>query len=338
MISNLKFIDLFAGIGGFRLALEALGHQCVFSSEIDEYSCEAYEKNFNERPFGDITKIPAEEIPEHDVICAGFPCQSFSIIGNRKGFDDKRGLLFYEITRIANHHKPKFIILENVPQIVSIDDGKIFEVIEQDILKSGYTLHWEILNSSDYGVPQSRKRWYAVAIRDDIEMTWNAPIKALNAPHRCVADCMLPEEEVKHLWKKNELVITHPNNLGVKANKIIRVGYIKRLDFVGDEYEHNVPQGRRVMSALGHATTQIASNGGSGPATGVYVNYEKNPHQARTLHNEEMKLVMGFPKSHIISENLQGRMQCGNAVIPKMIELVFNGIGDKPPSLLEWFD
>ena len=113
-LKKMKFIDLFAGIGGFRYALEAFKCECVFSSEWDKYCQESYNLNFGETPYGDITKIDEKDIPNFDILCAGFPCQPFSISGKQKGFDDTRGTLFFDIVRIVNYHKPKIIFLENV--------------------------------------------------------------------------------------------------------------------------------------------------------------------------------------------------------------------------------
>ena len=112
--NTLNFIDLFAGIGGFRIALERTGAKCVFSSEIDKWACETYERNFGQYPSGDISKIKESEIPSHDILCAGFPCQAFSIGGYRKGFDDTRGTLFFEVARILKNKRPSAFILENV--------------------------------------------------------------------------------------------------------------------------------------------------------------------------------------------------------------------------------
>ena len=111
--NSLKFIDLFAGVGGFHQALKSLGHECVYASEINKFAADIYKKNYGIDPLSDITKVPANEIPKHDILCAGFPCQAFSNAGKKKGFDDVRGTLFFDIKRILEYHKPKFIILEN---------------------------------------------------------------------------------------------------------------------------------------------------------------------------------------------------------------------------------
>jgi DNA (cytosine-5)-methyltransferase 1 len=123
------FIDLFAGIGGFRIAFENLGGKCVFSSEIDKYSRQTYQANFNDIPEGDITLIPASQIPDHDILTAGFPCQAFSIAGRREGFEDSRGTLFFEIARIIKEKKPKAFFLENVKGLVSHDKGKTISIL-----------------------------------------------------------------------------------------------------------------------------------------------------------------------------------------------------------------
>lgn len=149
---SLKFIDLFCGIGGFRVALEQRGLQCVFSSEIDKRACEAYKANFGETPHGDITQIDAHDIPSHDILCAGFPCQPFSTAGKQGGISDPRGQLFHEIIRIADFHKPKLLLLENVKHIQRIDDGGVIREIEEALDKIGYEMHFRTLNASNYGI------------------------------------------------------------------------------------------------------------------------------------------------------------------------------------------
>ena len=123
ILQGITFIDLFCGIGGFHSALSSLGGQCVFASDIDKHAAESYKKNYGIVPYGDITKIDVKSIPNHDIICAGFPCQPFSISGNQKGFDDPRGKLFFNVVEIAKHHKPKVIFLENVKNFEKHDKG-----------------------------------------------------------------------------------------------------------------------------------------------------------------------------------------------------------------------
>lgn len=152
------FIDLFAGIGGIRLPFGELGGKCVFSSEWDRNARISYAGNFGEIPFGDITKIPSESIPSHDVLLAGFPCQAFSIMGKMKGFEDTRGTMFFEVARIIKYHRPKAFLLENVKQLVSHDHGNTFKVILQTLDELGYHVKWKVLNALEFGVPQKRER------------------------------------------------------------------------------------------------------------------------------------------------------------------------------------
>lgn len=171
---HFTFIDLFAGIGGFRIAMQNLGGKCVFSSEIDYYAKITYEKNFGEIPFGDITSISTKRaIPkEFDILCAGFPCQAFSIAGKRKGFDDTRGTLFFEIAKILKNRKPKAIFLENVKGLKNHQGGKtlnrILEVLRKEL---GYFVpEPKIINAKDFGVPQNRERIFIVGFRKDLKI------------------------------------------------------------------------------------------------------------------------------------------------------------------------
>jgi DNA (cytosine-5)-methyltransferase 1 len=164
MTKPFKFIDLFAGIGGIRLAFDKSGGECVFSSEWDKFAQTTYETNFGHRPDGDITQIDVREIPKHDVLTAGFPCQPFSNAGLKKGFDDIRGTLFFDIVRILDHHKPALVLLENVKGFKSHDKGNTFRVVKQTLEGLGYEVHAEVLNAKEFGVPQNRERIYIVGI------------------------------------------------------------------------------------------------------------------------------------------------------------------------------
>ncbi len=178
---SLTFIDLFAGIGGFRVALEKAGATCVFSSEIDKYALQVYKANFNEEVHGDITKIKEKDIPAHDVLCAGFPCQSFSDFGKRKGFSDPRGTLFFDILRIAKHHNPKVLLLENVVGLVHHNGGDTFETIKNSLSDAGYIVHWQVLDATMFGLPQKRNRVFIVALRKDISKSFTFPTGTLTA-------------------------------------------------------------------------------------------------------------------------------------------------------------
>ncbi|MDO4879855.1 MAG: DNA cytosine methyltransferase [Capnocytophaga sp.] len=167
MNKKIKFIDLFAGIGGFRLAMQNVGAECVFSSEWDKFAQQTYQENYGETPFGDITlQETKKKIPKKfDILCAGFPCQAFSIAGYQKGFKDTRGTLFFEIEEIAHKHRPKVIFLENVKNLVSHDKGRTFKVITNVLeQKLGYKIFYEVLNTMEYAnIPQNRERIFIVA-------------------------------------------------------------------------------------------------------------------------------------------------------------------------------
>jgi DNA (cytosine-5)-methyltransferase 1 len=147
------YIDLFAGIGGFHQAADVLGGECVFASEIDVEAKRAYEANYKILPHGDITQITATEIPDHDVLLAGFPCQPFSIIGKKLGFDDIRGTLFFEIARILKEKTPRLFILENVKQLKTHNKGKTLEKIIKTLEDLDYKVYYDILNALNYGLP-----------------------------------------------------------------------------------------------------------------------------------------------------------------------------------------
>lgn len=166
------FVDLFAGIGGFRLALQRAGGQCVFSSEWDVPAQKTYFTNFGEIPFGDITKIANEdrrsiEIPKHDILAGGFPCQAFSIAGFKGGFADTRGTLFFNLARIVQDHQPKALFLENVKGLAGHDRGRTLKVILQTLEEElGYYVHYQLINAKDFGVPQNRERVFIVGFRN----------------------------------------------------------------------------------------------------------------------------------------------------------------------------
>ncbi|MGN0213841.1 MAG: DNA cytosine methyltransferase [Muribaculaceae bacterium] len=186
---NFKYIDLFCGIGGFHQAMSSLGGQCVFACDIDDDCRKTYEINYKIKPFGDITKIEASNIPPHDVLCAGFPCQTFSKAGNRLGFEDPtKGTLFFDICRILEYHKPKYALLENVRNLVSHDHGNTWEIIHTKLTKLGYSLLKEpVIFSPHYiGIPQHRERVYIMCIRKDI-----GEVKRFKFNNESIAPCSI---------------------------------------------------------------------------------------------------------------------------------------------------
>jgi DNA (cytosine-5)-methyltransferase 1 len=169
-MEKIKFIDLFCGIGSFHYSFKKLGLECVMSCDIDKAVKETYKENYGIFPLGDITEIEPQNITNYDILCAGFPCQPFSQCGQHKGFDDKRGTLFFNIMKFVDFHKPKVIILENVMGLLNHDSGKTFEKIKSDIETSNYTITYKVIKCSDYGLPQMRKRLIIVGVRNDTEL------------------------------------------------------------------------------------------------------------------------------------------------------------------------
>ncbi len=179
--ADFTFIDLFAGIGGIRMGFESAGGECVFTSEWDEPAQKTYQANFKEMPYGDITKIEPEEIPSFDMLLAGFPCQPFSQAGLKKGFEDTRGTLFFDIARIVEHHKPAVVFLENVRNLASHDKGNTLKVIVKTLEDLGYTVFHRLYNAKNFGVPQNRVRIYIIAFKDKVDFEFpkepNTPTK-----------------------------------------------------------------------------------------------------------------------------------------------------------------
>lgn len=169
---KLKFIDLFAGIGGIRQGFEDENTVSVFSSEWDKFAQKTYEANYGELPTGDITQVEAKNIPEHDVLLAGFPCQPFSMIGKREGFEhETQGTLFFDVLRIVQYHMPKMLLLENVTGLLTIQNGETFKLIKKSLEEAGYNIFAEVLDAQNFGLPQVRKRVVIVGFRHDLGIT-----------------------------------------------------------------------------------------------------------------------------------------------------------------------
>lgn len=305
ILSRYSFIDLFSGIGGFHIALSSFGAKCVFASEWDKYAALTYEENFGIKPFGDITKINEKEVPKHDFLCAGFPCQSFSISGKQKGFEDVRGSLFFEIIRIANYHKPKVVFLENVKNLINHDGGRTLKVIIDTLEELNYSVFFKVLNSSNFGLPQNRERIYIVAFSKTIDsMSFSFPIAA-NEPI-CLEEILEEKPETINFIERDDIKIYKNyilnNSLFGKEylNKPIQIGKINKGG-----------QGERIYHPHGHAITLSANGGGIGAKTGLYLIDGK----IRKLTPRECARVQGFPDNFIIiTSNTQAYKQFGNAV------------------------
>lgn len=316
------FIDLFAGIGGFHYALEAQGHEAVFASEWDKNAVQTYENNHGLKPWGDITAIEAKDIPSHDIIAAGFPCQAFSVSGKQNGFSDPRGTLFFEIARIAKHHRPKILFLENVRNFAKHDNGNTLKTVLHTLDDLGYNASTQLFNASDFGLPQNRQRFFIVAVNRDFS---KVPFEFPSPTHVPVKleDILLTDDALTDPFviKRADVLIDATKLSTEQANKPIRVGHVGKGG-----------QGERIYSPLGHAITLSAYGGGVGAKTGLYLIGDK----VRKLHPRECARVQGFPEDFILPEkNTVAWKQFGNSVpvnVLKAIAKAFTEQYDLSPS------
>ena len=315
----MRFIDLFSGIGGFRMALEKLNHKCVFSADNDKYACDTYYKNFKEYPFVDIKKLSAKKIPDHDILCAGFPCQPFSIAGERRGFNDTRGTLFFDIVRILKEKKPKIFILENVKGLVNHDKGKTFKKIINILSKKvngkinkskrenlGYNVFWKVLNSYDFNAPQNRERVFIIGFKN---------------------------QNINYKFPKNIKLKINLNNLINKRPKKIRrisklsKGYIykhlkkhqnyKKIKDLNYLVANEVRKSRcnfRFDNISPCLTTKMGTGGNNVP-------YLVNQDRFFTL--DECLLLQGFPKNFKLTNNYtEALKQIGNSVTINVVKKI----------------
>lgn len=287
------FIDLFAGIGGFHQAASALGGKCIFASEIDVEAKKAYYANYGLMPEGDITKISANQIPDHDVLFAGFPCQPFSIIGNRLGFDDIRGTLFFEIARILEEKRPKLFILENVKQLSRHDHGNTLKTILKTLKELGYFIHWSVLNALDFGLPQKRERTIIVGFRD-VDVPFSFPTSQGAGK---LEDVLEPDEQVDDKFFASERIVK------------------KRLEKHSSVFFPGIWHENKSGSITSYPYSCALRAGAS--YNYLLVN------GIRRLTPREMLRLQGFPDSfQIVCNDSQTRKQAGNAVPVNVIKAV----------------
>lgn len=313
-LKGYRFIDLFAGIGGFRIALESFGAKCVYSNEYDKYAKETYQMNFGEIPDDDIRYVDEKDIPDHDILCAGFPCQPFSVSGKQLGFCDERGTLFFDVARIIREKRPMVVLLENVKNFATHDGGKTLDIVKNTIIDLGYSFQYSILNPVDYGIPQKRERIYMVCFRNDIarkKFTFPKPFKL----NRFVEDFLLDDDKVKNLIiNREDLVLNEKANLNFNSVSTIRVGTVGKGG-----------QGERIYSPKGIAITLSAYGGGIFSKTGGYLINNKT----RKLHPRECARIMGFPDNFKLNSNTsQAYKQLGNSVVIDVLQYIIMQIGD----------
>ena len=296
-MKKLKFIDLFAGIGGIRLAFESEYSECVFSSEWDKNAQITYNQNFNEIPSGDITKIDATKIPDFDILLAGFPCQPFSIAGYQKGFDDDRGRgnVFFDIIRIIKEKKPSIIFLENVKNLKTHDKGKTFETITSSLENLGYHVKSKVLNTMEYGnIPQNRERIYIVGFKNKKHFQkFNFPNKKKLT--KKIQDCLDPKKQSEKYYYNDKPLFEKIKNDVVSKDTI----YQWRRIYVRSNKKSMCPTLTANMGTGGHNVPIILDNFG-----------------IRKLTPRECANFQGFPKSYRFPNLADSALykQIGNSV------------------------
>jgi DNA (cytosine-5)-methyltransferase 1 len=311
---SFKFIDLFAGIGGFRLALQNVGGKCVYTSEWNKEAQKTYRENFGEVPFGDITKERNKNhIPEKfDILCAGFPCQAFSIAGYQKGFADTRGTLFFDIEQIVEKHKPKVVFLENVKNLVSHDNGNTFKTIIETLeIKLGYKVFHKILNSATHAnVPQNRERIFIVAfdpkqVKNFEKFEFPKEIKLTQTIH----DILEKGKQADNLYYQKDHQY-YPEL--VKAMKSKDTVYQWRRVYARENKSNVCPTLTANMGSGGHNVPLIKDDFG-----------------IRKLTPKECFAFQGYPMDKYILPKLANSklyMQAGNSVTTPLIERISNEI------------
>lgn len=289
-----KTIDLFAGIGGIRLGFEAHGCNTVFSSELDVHAQKMYEANFGDKPFGDINLVAPADIPDHDILLAGFPCQPFSIAGKQLGFEDTRGTLFFNIEAILAEKKPKAFLLENVRRLTTHDGGRTFQVILTHLQRLGYTVHHTIFNSLHFGVPQKRERIYIVGFLKPIEFSFPTPSKT----YKPLSEVLQPDHEIEKSYFLSEVL------------RKKRWASVKGIPPMPSIWHENIGGN---ISALPYSCALRAG----GSYNYLVVNGE------RRLTSREMLRLQGFPDSFKIPLCYsQARKVAGNSVSVPVIEAI----------------
>lgn len=294
--SNFKFIDLFAGIGGIRLGFESVGGHCVFSSEFDEMACKTYEANFGEHPSGDITKIEAKDIPDFDILLGGFPCQAFSIIGKKEGFENETcGTLFFEIERILKEKQPKAFMLENVRNLTAHDKGKTFKVIRSHLEALGYTVYAKVLNALDFGVPQKRERIIIVGFKDNVFFSFPEPVPV--SERKKLIDILETDVDEKYYVKER-----------IRESRLMR---LKDPNYPKPYISHENMAG----SITPHPYSSCLRAGAS--ANYILINDERRPTE------REMLRLQGFPDDFKIVVSYGNiKHQTGNSVAVPVIKAV----------------
>jgi DNA (cytosine-5)-methyltransferase 1 len=327
--SEIRYIDLFCGLGAFHTAFKTSKRfKCVMACDIDEGIRDIYKLNYGIEPVSDIRTIDVAKIPEFDLLCAGFPCQPFSIAGNGKGFDDKeKGNLFYDILKIIDANTPRMCILENVKNLKTHDNGNTYKTIEAELLKRNYIITSKIINSADYGSPQARQRIFIVATKAK-PFVIPTPVKMTN-PVSTIIDTMHIKDDLnrtrytlKPKTTKTKIDMSKPNILydvypvlSPNKKKILDEEKNKLEKAGGDpsSLDKGGRQGERVYSIDAVGVTICASSGGPGAKTGLY----KVGDNIRRLNVKETLAMFGFPSDYKFPDitNEDALFYLGNSIV-----------------------
>jgi len=309
-----KFIDLFAGIGGFRLGFESFEFECVFSSEIDKHAKEVYKFNFGDTPFGDITKIEANQIPNHDILLAGFPCQPFSIAGEKKGFCDTRGTMFFEIERIIKYKKPKVVVLENVKHFKNHDKGRTLKTVIYSLENLGYTVSWQVLNAKDFGVAQNRERTIIIASLNGVKFDFSRFQKQKPV---FIKDILEENGDFEYLDKNEYTIIENPK---VQKSGLIFVGYRNKKIRIKGVRENTIH-----LSRVHKQPNRIYDSNGTHPtlssqeSSGRYFIYHNG--KVRKLTLKECFRLMGFPDDFkLVGSKAKLYNRVGNSIVIPLVK------------------
>jgi len=296
MENKLRFIDLFAGIGGIRKGFEDENTVAVFSSEWDKFAQQTYEANYGEIPTGDITQIKECDIPTHDVLLAGFPCQPFSMIGKREGFEHAtQGTLFFDVLRIINYHRPKMFLLENVQGLLTIQNGETFNIIKNSLNDAGYNVFHDVLDAQNYGLPQVRKRVVIVGFRNDLG----------------IKNFSLPQGDSSNKKPVGEILEDNPE--GYSISKHLQESYLFKKD---DGKPQLIDKSSKIQ-----VKTLVASYHKIQRLTGTFV--KSGETGVRLFSEIECKRLMGFPDDFIVPvSRTQMYRQFGNSVAVPMMKAV----------------
>ncbi|WP_449458036.1 DNA (cytosine-5-)-methyltransferase [Streptococcus suis] len=299
----MTFIDLFAGVGGIRKGFEDEQTKCVFSSEWDKFSAKTYEANYGEVPHGDITKIDEQDIPKHDVLLAGFPCQPFSNIGKREGFEHStQGTLFFDVLRILKYHMPKMFLLENVPGLLTIQNGETFKIILQSLEELGYSVFFDILDAQHFGLAQVRKRIVIVGFHPDLAITSFA----------------FPQGNPEKKIPVSSILEDNPTGYAISEH--LQKSYLFKKDDGKPQIvdTHSTIQVKTLVASY-HKIQRLTGTFVKGGETGI-----------RLLSELECKRLMGFPDDFIIPvSRTQMYRQMGNSVAVPMMRAVANAMKEE---------